>query len=149
MSGNKRSWKFRFLLGALAVVILGSTQLYGQSQAITATISGVILDPAGLAISGARVTLSSPERGITRTATTEANGIYTFTLLPPSVYRLEVEAKGFKHYKQFGISLDPGQTAEENISLMVGGVTESIEITSQAPLLNAENANISSDVSAR
>jgi hypothetical protein len=149
MSGNKRSWMFRFLLGALAVLILGGTQVYGQSQAITATISGVILDPAGLAISGARVTLSSPERGITRTATTEANGIYTFTLLPPSVYRLEVEAKGFKHYKQFGISLDPGQTAEENISLMVGGVTESIEITSQAPLLNAENANISSDVSAR
>jgi hypothetical protein len=149
MPGNRGFWKLRFLLCALTLLFLGSTQLYGQSQAITATLRGSIFDPSGLAVNGAKVTLVCAELGIYRTASTEANGLYTFTLLPTAVYSLEVEAQGFKHYKQGGISLTPGQSAEQNVTLLVGAVSEVVEITSQAPLLNADNANISSDVSAR
>lgn len=149
MLGKIRFRDACFLLCAFALLILGSAQVFAQSQAITASLSGSILDPSGLAVSNAKVTLTSPERGLSRAATTDANGLYSFTLLPPSAYSLEVEAAGFKHYRQGGISLDAGQTAEQNVSLVVGAVTENIEISSQAPLLNAENANISSDVSAR
>jgi len=149
MSGKKRFWKLGFMLCALTLLLLSGTQLYGQSQAITATLSGSIFDPTGLAVSSAKVTLTSPEHAIIRTTSTEANGLYTFTLLPPAVYRLEVEAAGFKHYKQEGISLGAGQTAEQNVSLVVGALTENIEVISQVPLMNADNANISSDVSAR
>jgi Carboxypeptidase regulatory-like domain/TonB dependent receptor len=146
---TKRLFSARFLLSALALLILGGAQAFGQSQAITASLSGTILDPSGLAVSGAKVTLTSPDRGLSRTATTDGSGLYSFTLLPTSVYSLEVEAPGFKHFRQGDISLGAGQTAEQNITLTVGAVTENIEISSQAPLLNAENANISSDVSAR
>ena len=150
MLGNGRSWKWSiFLVAILAALTLTAGQSYGQSQAITATLSGTILDPSGQAISGARVTLVSPERGISRSYVTTDNGLYSFTLLPPATYKLQVEAAGFKHYRQDGIELIPGQAAEENIGLLVGAVSENIEVTSQAPLLNAENANISSDISAR
>jgi hypothetical protein len=146
------SYKFgvlRVAFCAMAVLFLSGKELHAQSQAITATLSGRILDPSSLAVSGVKLTLTSPDNGITRTSETEADGLYTFTLLVPGNYTLEAEAKGFKHYKQDGITLVPGQTAEQNVSLTVGAMTDSIEITSQAPLVNADNANISSDISAR
>ena len=149
MSGKARSWNRRILIGVLAALVFTAGQVYGQSQAITATLSGTVLDPAGQTVSGAKITLVSPERGISRTYVTTENGRYTFTLLPPAVYRLQVEASGFKHYRQDGLELIPGQAAEQNVGLFVGTITENVEVTSQAPLMNAENANISSDVSAR
>jgi hypothetical protein len=149
MSGKVRSLKLRILVGVLAALTLAAGQSYGQSQAITASLSGTVLDPSGQTINGAKITLVSPERGISRTYVTTDNGLYSFTLLPPAVYRLQVEAAGFKHYRQEGIELIPGQTAEQRVNLMVGAISENIEVTSQAPLLNAENANISSDISAR
>jgi len=149
MFGKASSWKLRFLLVALAAIFPFCGQGFGQSQAITASLSGTVLDPSGQTISGAKITLESPERGISRTYVTTDNGLYSFTLLPPAVYRLQVEASGFKHYRQDGIELIPGQTAEQKVSLKVGAISENIEVTSQAPLMNAENANISSDISAR
>jgi Carboxypeptidase regulatory-like domain/TonB dependent receptor len=149
MSGKARSSKLIIFVVILAALTLTAGQAYGQSQAITATLSGTVLDPTGHTISGAKITLVSPERGISRTYVTTDTGLYSFTLLPPATYRLQVEAPGFKHYRQDGIELIPGQTAEQNVGLLVGAVSENIEVTSQVPLMNAENANISSDISAR
>jgi hypothetical protein len=146
-SGRIRALQFTCL--AVMFLVLGQSHAFGQSQAITATLSGSILDPAGQAISSAKVTLSSPERAFSRSFTTGDTGLYTFTLLPPATYSLDVEAPGFKHYRQTGIALGAGQVVEQKILLSVGAVTESIEVTSQAPLLNADNANISSDVTAK
>ena len=124
--------------------------VYGQSSAaFTATLSGRVTDPAGLAVKGATVTLTSPEQGILRTSSTEDAGLYIFTFLPAGVYVLEAKAPGFKQYRQEGITLAAGQSAEQQVSLVVGALTESIEVTSQAPLLNVDNANISEDLSAR
>src|SRR3984893_15380573 len=149
MSGKVRSLKLRILIGVLAALTLAAGQCYGQSQAITASLSGTVLDPSGQTISGAKITLVSPERGISRVYVTTDNGLYSFTLLPPAIYRLQVEAAGVKHYRQEGIELIPGQNAEQKVGLLVGAISENIEVTSQAPLMNAENANISSDISAR
>jgi hypothetical protein len=149
MSGNARFLKLSILAVILAAVGLSAGQCYAQSQAITATLSGTVVDSSGQTVNGAKLTLVSAERGISRTYVTTDNGLYSFTLLPPATYTLLVEAAGFKHYMQGGIELIPGQNAEQKISLSVGAVTESVEVTSEAPLMNAENANIASDVSAR
>lgn len=136
-------------LGFLAVLLLTGRDAAAQTQAITASLSGTITDPAGSAVNGAKITLTSSDRGIVRTATTGDTGLYTFTLLSSAIYSLQVEASGFKRFKQEGITLGAGQNVEQNVTLVIGALTESIEVTSQAPLLNTENANISSDVSAR
>jgi len=148
MKSRQHYGRLRLLLGALLLFFAGGQQLHAQSQ-ITASLSGTVLDASGKAVNGAKVTLASPNRGFSRTYSTVENGLYTFTLLPPDTYNLEVEAAGFKHYKQEGISLAAGETADQNVNLAVGAVNEIIEVTSQAPLLNVENANIASDVSAR
>src|SRR5260221_13153363 len=119
MSGKARSWKQMSLAVILAALTLTAGQVYGQSQAITATISGTVLDPTGQTVSGAKITLVSPERGISRTYVTTDNGLYSFTLLPPATYRLQVEAAGFKHYRQDGIEVLRGQNPEQNVGLIV------------------------------
>ena len=150
MSGRERSRQLWFLVGALAVLFLCCKPVYGQSSAaFTATLSGRVTDPAGLAVSGATVTVTSAELGLTRTSSTGDSGLYSFTFLPPGVYALETKAPGFKQYTQDGITLAAGQSVEQPVSLTVGALTESVKVTSQAPLLNTDNANISEDLSSR
>jgi len=147
MSGRERSRQLWFLVGALAVLFLCCKPLYGQSSAaFTATLSGRVNDPAGLAVKGATVTITSAELGLTRTSSTGDTGLYTFTFLPAGVYALEARAPGFKQYKQEGITLAAGQSAEQQVSLTVGALTETVEVTAQAPLLNVDNANISGPI---
>jgi hypothetical protein len=135
---------------ATVTVLLGmSLQLHAQSQAFTATLSGTVSDSAGALVSGAKLTLNDREQGITRTYTTDSSGEYVFSQLPPAVYSLQVAAQGFVTYQQDGISLAAGQTAQQPLTLRVGSVSERVEVVSEAPLLNADNANISSDISAR
>src|ERR1700684_1520234 len=150
MSAREHSWARRLFLVVMALLFPGGKPLYGQSSAaFTATLSGRVTDPAGLAVKGATVTLTSPEQGLLHTASTEGAGLYVFTFLPPGVYVLEIKASGFKQYRQEGITLAAGQSAEQQVGLVVGALTESIQVTSQAPLLNTDNANISEDLSAR
>jgi hypothetical protein len=151
MSDREVSQKLRFMLSALVLLFLLSAKpLYGQSStAFTATLSGGVIDPAGAAINSAKVTLTSPEIGFSRTYLTKDAGLYSFSFLPPAVYVLEVEAPGFKRYRQEGITLAAGQNVEQQVNLFVGAVSEKVTVTSQAPLLNADNANISQDLSSR
>jgi carboxypeptidase family protein/TonB-dependent receptor-like protein len=148
LSGDRFS-KSCSVFFCLVLFLLCTGRAFGQAQAITATLSGTVFDPAGQVLEGARVTISNPEQSISRAFSTGAAGNYSFTLLPPATYSLDVEAPGFKHYRQEGITLGAGQVAEQKVVLTIGAVTERIEVSSEAPLLNVDNANISSDVSAR
>lgn len=148
MARASKSLKLGLLWSALLAFLVCGQSALGQSQ-ITASISGTVLDSSGQSVSGARVTIFNADRAITRTYTTDDNGFFTFTLLPPATYLLEIGATGFKQYKQEGITLSAGQTANLNVSLTIGAVSETIEVSSQAPLLNSENANIASDISSR
>ncbi|HVZ19286.1 MAG TPA: TonB-dependent receptor [Terriglobales bacterium] len=136
-------------VGLVLSLISPCPALHAQSQAYTATLSGTVSDPTGAFLSGAKVTLTSPERGITREYTTESSGSYIFSQVPPGVYSLQVTTQGFKTYKQEGITLAAGQTAQQPIVLAIGTASESIVVTSEVPLVNTDNANISSDISAQ
>jgi hypothetical protein len=150
MSGSVRLRQLGLLLGALVVLFLSCNPLYGQSSAaFTATLGGRVLDPSGLPVKDATVTLINSDLGISRTTTSGDTGLYSFTFLPAGLYVLETRTTGFKQYRQEGITLAAGQSAEQEIRLAVGAVSETVEVTSQAPLLNTDNANISQDLSAR
>jgi Carboxypeptidase regulatory-like domain/TonB dependent receptor len=142
-------WQICALVGIALFVLIGSQSFYGQNQEVAATLKGTVMDSTGLPINGAKVTLTSAQNGIVRTYATQDSGLFTFTLLPPAVYSLEVNVTGFKDYKARAISLGAGQTVQQNVRLTVGSTSETIEVTAQTPLLNADNANISSDISAR
>jgi len=120
----------------------------GQSLATTASFSGVVSDPSGARVPNASVTIASPEQGITRTFKTDAEGNFTFSLLPAATYTLTVEAVGFKTFKQQGITLEVGQSATQSVALTIGA-KEQIEVTSTAPLLQTDDANLAAEVSTK
>ncbi len=120
----------------------------GQSLASSAALSGSVSDPSGARIANGNVTLSSPEKGITRTFKTDAEGNFSFALLPASTYTLTVTAPGFRTYKQEGIVLEVGQTASQAVTLIIGSV-EQVEVTAAAPLLQTENANVGAEITTK
>jgi Carboxypeptidase regulatory-like domain/TonB dependent receptor len=147
---RKSSSLLTLVLITLMLVMFDGKPSYGQGQqTVSATLSGTVTDPAGLAIKDAKVTLTSASVGIHRTYTTVSSGLYSFTFLPGDAYTLDVDVAGFKHYRQEGITLVGGQSAEQNVHLTVGATTETVEVVSQAPLLDTDNSNISSDISAK
>ena len=133
----------------LAVLICNVPRALAQLAVTTATLSGTVTDPSGAFIPQASVQLSSQANGVMHALKTDGSGHYSFTQLPPSTYSLTVQVKGFKEYKQNGIVLDAAQSAGQNVSLSLGAETQEIEVTSQASLLNTENANISADIDAK
>jgi hypothetical protein len=145
----------RFLSNWSAIVLLlflggYSTQgAHAQLAVTTATLTGTVTDPTGSMVPQATVTLTSAERGITRTFTTGAQGNYSFSQLAPSTYQLTIQAKGFNQYIQNGITLDAGQSASQDITLTVGSVDQQVVVSSQASLLNTENSNISAEVDSK
>jgi Carboxypeptidase regulatory-like domain len=121
-----------------------------QTQAISASLGGVVHDASEAAIAGAKVTLESRDKGISRSFTTDSQGRYSFALLVPGTYSLVIQATGFSQYKEEGIQLAAGQAASESITLKLGQVQTELTVSaSQAPLLATENPNVSSDLNER
>ena len=139
-----------YLLPALVLVLLFAEQCPPRrTRPRASTLTGTILDPSGAVIPGATVTLTGTENGVTRTFPTTDSGIYSFRPLPPSTYTLKVDAPGFKSYQQQGIVLTAGQSVTQSVHLSVGAGAQEISVTSEAPLLNTDNANLSSDISSK
>src|ERR1700752_4020184 len=145
---RREGWQACFVFVVVAA-FLGGSNLKAQNQQVAATVSGTVTDPTGLALKDAKVTLTSAQNGVVRHFVTQEDGLYSFTLLPAAVYTLEVDVTGFKDYKQHGLTLEAGQVGRQDGRLAVGSTSETIEVTAEAPLLNADNANISADISAR
>src|SRR5579864_5886943 len=143
-----RSSLFLFLVVVALAISAVLPVANSQTLASTASFSGSVSDPSGARVASANVTLSSPEKGITRTFKTDALGNFSFPLLPASTYTLTVEASGFKTFKQQGIMLEVGQSVSQSISLTVGSSTQ-IEVTAAAPLLQTDNANLSAEISTK
>ena len=141
---------FFTLLSLAAVVAIGAAApaAHGQSLASTAALSGTVSDPSGARVPNASVTLESPEKGIKRTFKTDAEGSFSFALLPAATYTLTVQVAGFKTYKQEGITLEVGQSATQGVTLSIG-TTEQIEVSAAAPLLQTDNANVGQEISTK
>jgi hypothetical protein len=95
----------------------------------SASISGDVLDSSGAVVPSAKVTLTSTAGLKLRTATSGADGVFTFTKLPAGTYLVVVEAPGFGPYTSSGITVSANQTyALPDISLQVGGATTSVVV---------------------
>ncbi|MGC1361577.1 MAG: carboxypeptidase-like regulatory domain-containing protein, partial [Silvibacterium sp.] len=133
----------------LALLMSTTPWLHAQLAVTTATLSGTVSDPSGAVVPQATVMLTSPQKGIAQTFTADAEGRYTFSQLPPSTYTLSIQANGFETYKQTGIALDAGQSATQNVGLVVGAANQQVLVNAQASQLNTDNANISTNIDAK
>lgn len=130
------------LVCAALILLLSANPTVGQDT--TATITGTITDGSGAPLPGATVTAKDVDRGTTWPATTNEAGIFNIFRVPVGSYSLRVEAKGFQTvlYPQFTLVIN--QTARVNVQMQVGTVVQTVEVTSEAPLLQAESTEVSS-----
>jgi Carboxypeptidase regulatory-like domain len=128
----------------MAVLIWGAILLFAASGAraqtpTTGEVDGVVKDPSGGVVVGAKVTLTS-DAGVDRQITTDSNGRYVFALLPPGMYRLRVEAKSFKAFVVEKVEVRITEYSVVNAGLSVQGGAQSITVTSQSPLVQTESS---------
>ena len=109
----------------------------------TAQITGRITDSSGAVIQGAAVRVMNVDNGTQRGTSSDVDGFYTVPLLQPGNYRITVEQPGFKTINRSGIKLTVDQEARIDLALEVGEVTEKVDVTEEAPLLESQTATVS------
>lgn len=119
-----------------------------RAQTVTAAITGTIMDPSGAPIAGATVTATDSDRGTTWPATTNDNGIYNLLRLPVGTYGLKVEAKGFETAVHPPFTLVLNQVARVDVTMRVGAVTATVEVSGETPLLQTQSTEISTIIDA-
>src|SRR2546422_745226 len=125
----------KLLLGLLVVSVA-----FGQS--FTASIRGVIQDASGSVVSGVRLTAANTDTNVSWTTLSNESGIYLLTPLPPGRYRLTAEQQGFKKFVREGIVLQVQQSPVIDIQLEVGQVSDAIEVSADAPLLEQSTSSV-------
>ncbi len=108
----------------------------------TSQISGTVTDASGAAVEGARITVTQTDTAFTRTATSDASGVYTLPGLPLGPYRLEVKNEGFTTFVQTGIVLQVGTGATVNPVLKVGAVMQSVQVEATAPMVDTTTTGV-------
>mgnify|MGYP005845694501 CR=1 FL=1 len=119
------------------------------AQEITASITGTVTDPSGTVIADARVTATDVNRRTVSVTQTNSAGIYVFPRIPASDYEIAVEVQGFRKAVRSGISLELNQRARVDIRLEIGQVTETVEVTGEAPLLSTDTTVVGSVIDSK
>jgi hypothetical protein len=111
-------------------------------QEVTAAIVGTVTDSSAAPIKGATVTATDPDRGTVRTAETNDAGAYNFTRLTVGSYTLKVTAPGFQTSVYPAFTLVLNQTARVDVQMKVGTITQTVEVTGAAPVLQTETTQV-------
>jgi hypothetical protein len=128
----------RFLASALLCVLIPCLVI---AQDTRGNISGVVTDQQAGAVSGAAVVVANTGTNTTTRLTTDASGYYEAPLLLPGSYSITVESAGFKKSVRSGVTLALGDQLQINLQLEVGGTTESVTVTAEAPMLDTSSVS--------
>src|SRR5262245_5645762 len=128
-------------MNCLVVLII----LYGLSamaQVVNGTIVGTVTDQAGAVVTGARVVLVNEGTGFTREVSANDSGQYVASSIPTGDYVINVEHPGFQKLRRSGIKLTAADVLTVDLQLTVGNVTETVEVTATAPLVQSQTAAV-------
>ena len=128
---------------ALAVLILLAPPL-ALGQEVTAAVTGRVVDPSGAALPSAIVTAKDMDRGTVWKTQTNSEGAYNLPLLPIGKYEVRVEASGFQTAVHTPFALELNQTARIDFAMTIGQVSQQMEVTSAAPVLQSQTTEVSS-----
>jgi Carboxypeptidase regulatory-like domain len=146
MKYNFRSTFSRVVVMLTALLLAGFLVQAAAQTIVTGDLTGTVTDPSNAVVAGATVTLSNSETGYSETVKTNATGLYRFALLKPSnSYKLTVTQTGFRT-STLNASVAIGAVTTANVKLEIGQSAETVEVTGAAPLIQTENANISTTV---
>ncbi len=117
------------------------------AQTTSGSITGNVVDAQRSAITNATVTITDVDKGFTQTATTDEQGRFVFPQVPPGTFDIVVQVTGFKKQERRGVVLvSNDKLALGNMMLEVGALTETVEITAEATMIQSESGERSSGV---
>ena len=126
----------------LAVAVL-ALPLSAAAQRTTGEIIGTVVDGSGSVLPGVTVTLRGPGVAGAPVSVTTGSGTYRFAVLPPGTYELDYVLSGFTTLKHTGVVVSVGAIVELNAALSVGGVSETITVASEAPVVTSSTSQVS------
>ena len=136
--------RLRFPLSLLLLIVFFTGAAVGQSP--NGTISGLVLDPSGRAIVGAEILIVNDGTGVRYPGSTNAEGIYAVSNLPPGPYRLQISKIGFKTLIKPDVVLNVQSAVAINFTLPVGAASETMTVEAGVPLVNTESGSVSTVV---
>jgi outer membrane receptor protein involved in Fe transport len=140
---KKAAWGFALALVFCAMVVSAHAQvLYGS-------LTGTVTDPTGAVIVGAQVTVLEDQTGVSQTGTTDSSGIYRFTTLLPGRYKVTIAAKGFSTQETPGVQITGNEIARVPAALKTASSTQEVVVTTEAPLLQTDKADVHTDITSR
>ncbi|MBI3681157.1 MAG: TonB-dependent receptor [Acidobacteria bacterium] len=126
------------ILRLFSLCLLCVIPVFPQAQSNSGDIKGSVVDPSGAAISNAKITLTDPDRGITRNTETNVEGKFVLAILPPGVYRVRIEAPGFATKVVDGVEVRVGDAVALPVQMAVSQVSTEIEVQSQGEVVETE-----------
>jgi Carboxypeptidase regulatory-like domain len=142
------SRRFGTLVLSLSLLVSGLC-LSANAQSTYGSIAGSVTDTTGASVTDAKVILTNVGTSEKRAQSSGSDGLFTFVNLFPGQYRIDVEKQGFKHFVRTDVTVDVQQSTHIDAVLQVGEISETVEVTSQTPLLQAETSSLGTVVDQR
>jgi hypothetical protein len=138
-----RQTKYRFILLPLLFVVAG---VFAFAQA-NSEVTGSVTDQSGAVVAGAKIVLTDPATGFTRTTESGGTGLYDISGLNPANYNLKVTAKGFETFQQTGIVVNVSATSRADVKLTVGAETQTVTVEADALAVQTDSNVVSTLIS--
>src|SRR5580700_11262493 len=135
-----------WLFVIVAVSILGTGQAYAQVAG--ATLTGTVKDSAGGYNPNSQVVITDVATGVARTVSADGAGLYTAPNLLPGTYEIRVTATGFTTEVQKGVTLTVGAQQVLDFTMRVGQMSQTVEVTTEAPMVELTSSTLSAEVNA-
>ena len=131
------------------IVVVASFSSTANAQQVFGNIVGTVTDPSGSPVANAKVTITDVTKGTSSEVTTNDSGQYSKGQLIPDPYKVSIEAAGFQKVVSSEITVQVDQSAQYNAALQVGNVTQTVEVTAAAPLLQTDRADVAQTFTAK
>ena len=129
------------ILRLLALMVVAAAAAFGQQS--DASLSGSVSDATGAVIPGVAVTFTNARTGVHNSTISNESGIFISPPLQPGEYQVSAELDGFKKFVRAGVILNTGDKVSIKITLDVGGITDSLDVVGEAPILEYSTPSIS------
>jgi len=132
---------------AVAFLVICAAPRSGFSQSTTeGAIGGTVTDQTKAVVPGATVTTKNSATNATATTVTDTNGHFTVVRLNPGSYSVEVNLSGFTPFNQGGVIVEVGRVTNLDVTISVGGQVETVSVLAQAPVINRESSDLSTNI---
>ena len=132
----------RIMVALIAVCAMALAGSPAAAQQTTGNIQGRVIDAQKAAVPGVTVTAKNVATGYSRSEVTDSEGLFRLSSLPLGTYELKGELSGFTPYVNKSVEVNLGQTTDVNIDLRVAGVSESVSVTAESPLIQTTNSSV-------